>query len=472
MIPLKRLNLHNFSLITSCRCVSFQPASNLLINTKQNEPSTSIVNFKNVSSYIKSKPAELIQYFLPAGYPITVAPCYKKYALWNTLGSIASATGGVLSMQALLYAVGLGSGSIPLAAALNWVIKDGIGQIGGVLYAAWINNRFDSELKRWRMMSSIVSDVATFVEVCTPFFPSLFLPLAALANVGKNVAWLSASATRAGIHQTLGLHGNLADVTAKAGSQTIAASSIGTLLGVLISPYLNHDVSMLVYVFSACSAVHLLSVYASLKSVELPTLNRERMALALEDAVALISSSSETRVNSTLNLKTPAQVSLEDPILAFSSKIVEGLRAPDASRSSVRILAKVSPNLASMSNLADTWYDEESLREHQYSLLIPSSFSLDRAEITISLVYSKSTSWKSTLVGYFHLLLYQQLVRSDTSLTTVDLSVDEKKRRLLDTYYLSKSLCDRYSEEIIQGLDKQGWWVGTPLIERDISLRI
>lgn len=41
----------------------------------------------------------------------------------------------VFSTQALLYAVGLGSGSIPLAAGLNWVIKDGLGQLGGVLFA-------------------------------------------------------------------------------------------------------------------------------------------------------------------------------------------------------------------------------------------------------------------------------------------------------------------------------------------------
>ena len=39
-------------------------------------------------------------------------------------------------MQALLHAVGLGDGAIPMAAALNWVIKDGVGQLGGVLFAS------------------------------------------------------------------------------------------------------------------------------------------------------------------------------------------------------------------------------------------------------------------------------------------------------------------------------------------------
>ena len=36
---------------------------------------------------------------------------------------------GVLSMQALLYAVGVGGAAVPLAAAINWILKDGLGQV-------------------------------------------------------------------------------------------------------------------------------------------------------------------------------------------------------------------------------------------------------------------------------------------------------------------------------------------------------
>ena len=34
-----------------------------------------------------------------------------------------SSASGVLATQSLLYAMGLGAGSLPFAAALNWVIK-------------------------------------------------------------------------------------------------------------------------------------------------------------------------------------------------------------------------------------------------------------------------------------------------------------------------------------------------------------
>lgn len=59
------------------------------------------------------------------------------------------------------------------------------GQFGGVLFASLVDNQFDENPKRWRMVSAISMDVASFIELCTPLVPMYFLPLAAVANVGK-----------------------------------------------------------------------------------------------------------------------------------------------------------------------------------------------------------------------------------------------------------------------------------------------
>lgn len=48
-----------------------------------------------------------------------------------------------------LFAMGLGAGSIPLAATLNWVIKDGLGQLGGIAFSGLVNTRFDANPKLW-----------------------------------------------------------------------------------------------------------------------------------------------------------------------------------------------------------------------------------------------------------------------------------------------------------------------------------
>ena len=122
-------------------------------------------------------------------------------------------------MQALLHAVGLGDGAIPMAAALNWVIKDGVGQLGGVLFASVVSDRFDADPRYWRFVSSLALDASTLLELLSPLAPGCFLPIASVANVGKNVSFLSASASRAALHLALAREGNLADVTAKTGSQ-------------------------------------------------------------------------------------------------------------------------------------------------------------------------------------------------------------------------------------------------------------
>lgn len=70
-------------------------------------------------------------YLLPKGYPHSVGSRYEKYITFQAIDSVAGTVCGVLSMQSMLFAVGLtGSGSIPIAASLNWILKDGLGQLG------------------------------------------------------------------------------------------------------------------------------------------------------------------------------------------------------------------------------------------------------------------------------------------------------------------------------------------------------
>jgi hypothetical protein len=144
-----------------------------------------------------------------------------------------------------------------------------VGGFGG----SAVNNRFDAEPKRWRMLSSIALDSAMFLELLTPLVPQYFLPIASVANIGKNISFLAASASRATIHKSFAVHENLADVTAKAGSQTIAASMIGTGLGVLVSTQLGSDWNSIAMGCLAFSAIHLTCTYRSLMHVVLNTVS-------------------------------------------------------------------------------------------------------------------------------------------------------------------------------------------------------
>lgn len=171
-----------------------------------------------------------------------------------------------------------------MAAGLNWVIKDGLGQFGGVIFASLVSTKFDSNPRYWRMVSSLSLDAACALELMSPMMPTLFIPVAALANVAKNISWLAASASRAAIHNTFATSSNLADITAKTGSQNIAASLAGTSLGIAIASSFidNHWGLHAIAAFGALSAVHLTAVYMSLRSTHVNTFNKERLALFID----------------------------------------------------------------------------------------------------------------------------------------------------------------------------------------------
>ena len=224
-----------------------------------------------------------ISYFLPKGYPASVRPGYVMYVRGQMLSMMLSTAGGVLSMQALLHAVGLGAGAIPLAATLNWVIKDGLGQLGGVIFASFVSNRFDADPKRWRMASTLAMDSASFIELLTPLAPQYFLLLASIANIGKNISFLAASASRAAIHKSFAIQENLADLTAKTGSQSIVSSLLGTSLGVSVAALIGDQFHCTVAAYCVCSTVSIAVTYRSLTHVTITSLSLQRLDFMLHD---------------------------------------------------------------------------------------------------------------------------------------------------------------------------------------------
>ena len=168
-------------------------------------------------------------------------------------------------MQCLLFAVGLNANTaLPAAAALNWILKDGLGQLGGVMFASYSKNLSDSTPKSYRLMSNVLLNVSCLIEILTPLVPALFLPIASIANIGKNISWIAGSATQASIHKSFIKQENLGDVTAKAGAQSIAASTIGTGLGIALSMLIG--LFLFIYLFN-------LSIYTYITTNRLITLS-------------------------------------------------------------------------------------------------------------------------------------------------------------------------------------------------------
>jgi hypothetical protein len=136
--------------------------------------------FDEMMSFITS-------YVVPEGFPHTVTPSYVPYMTWRALKHFFGGAMGVFTTQTLLSSVGVSRNrATPAAAAvaINWILKDGAGRVGKMLFARQ-GKKFDYDLKQLRFTGDLLMELGAGVELATAAMPHLFLPLACAANVLK-----------------------------------------------------------------------------------------------------------------------------------------------------------------------------------------------------------------------------------------------------------------------------------------------
>uniref|UniRef100_A0A5B6Z7Y2 Protein root UVB sensitive 6-like n=1 Tax=Davidia involucrata TaxID=16924 RepID=A0A5B6Z7Y2_DAVIN len=217
-------------------------------------------------------------YVVPEGFPDSVTPSYVPYMKWRALKHFFGGAMGVFTTQSLLSSLGVSRNrAAPGAVAINWILKDGSGRIGKMLFARQ-GKKFDYDLKQLRFAGDLLMELGAGVELATASVPHLFLPLACAANVAKNVAAVTSTSTRTPIYKAFAKGENIGDVTAKGECVSNVADLLGTGLSILIA---KRNPS-LVTTFALLSCGYVLSSYQEIKSVVLHTLNRARFTVAVE----------------------------------------------------------------------------------------------------------------------------------------------------------------------------------------------
>ncbi|XP_057542386.1 protein root UVB sensitive 4 isoform X2 [Amaranthus tricolor] len=163
--------------------------------------------------------------------PKQVTENYIEYVKWKFLHRVFSSSLQVLATQAMFRAIGVGHAqSLSSAAAMNWVLKDGLGRLSRCIYTACVGSAFDTNLKRVRFATSVMFSLSIGIELMTPAFPHCFLILASVANIAKQISLACYLATGTAVHRSFALADNMGEVSAKAQIQTVCFDNLGLLL--------------------------------------------------------------------------------------------------------------------------------------------------------------------------------------------------------------------------------------------------
>jgi Vitamin B6 photo-protection and homoeostasis len=135
--------------------------------------------------------------FLPTGYPDQIPSGYLNYVVHSVLQDVSTQLRSVLATQRILRGVGVGQPhATALSALLQFLLRDGCGMAGSLIFTSVFASQFRNDVKRWRLLADVVLDVGMTLEVAALSVPSqYFVPMICAGNVCKAICGVAAGAT-------------------------------------------------------------------------------------------------------------------------------------------------------------------------------------------------------------------------------------------------------------------------------------
>ncbi|XP_067472406.1 RUS1 family protein C16orf58 homolog isoform X2 [Thunnus thynnus] len=187
---------------------------------------------------------------------------------------------------------------------------DGTGMLGRILFAWRKGSKLDSEAKKWRLFADILNDIAMFMEILAPFFPAFFTLIVCTAGIFKSIVGVAGGATRAALTVHQARRDNMADISAKDGSQETLVNLAGLLVSLLLIPLVTDNPVLTLSLFFLFTVLHLFANYKAVRSVVMETLNEARLAIVLQQYL------SDRRILS------PQEANLKEPVFLEFRKTV------------------------------------------------------------------------------------------------------------------------------------------------------
>uniref|UniRef100_A0A1I8IX14 MADF domain-containing protein n=1 Tax=Macrostomum lignano TaxID=282301 RepID=A0A1I8IX14_9PLAT len=227
--------------------------------------------------------------FLPQGYPDSVSADYLTYQMWDTAQAFCSSVTGALAGRAVLTGYGVGDqGASVAAATLAWLLRDGCGMVGRILFAWLYGTALDWDCKRYRLLADVLNDLAILMQLLCPLAGPPGSPTVAavlcVASVLLSLVGVCGGATRAALTMHQARRHNMADVSAKDSSQETLVNLFALLFNLAFVPLITGGAAVLAYLLFTFG--HLYFNWRAVRSVAMETLNPSRLHLVVVSFVA------------------------------------------------------------------------------------------------------------------------------------------------------------------------------------------
>jgi hypothetical protein len=170
---------------------------------------------------------------------------YTKYITYSFLTNFVISAESVLSTHSMLSAIG--SSNTTTILTTNFIGKDIIGNIGGLLFMNKISKIVDNDTKKCLIYVNIFQQIGIILECITPIVNSIFfIPLAGLANITRNLSYTGYGAMNAKCIEKLSEGNNIGEVYAKVTILNTIGSTLGMLSGLTIITLIPDHITRLI----------------------------------------------------------------------------------------------------------------------------------------------------------------------------------------------------------------------------------
>ncbi|CAF3673838.1 unnamed protein product [Rotaria sp. Silwood1] len=243
-------------------------------------------NCINLSTMNKKSNVSLISLlravFYPDNYPLGVSSDYGIYQYYSIIQTGCIAISGALAFSALFRGMGVGQEtSNHLAASIVWLLKDGAGMIGRIIFAWGFAVSLDADCKQWHFVGDILNDIACILDLITPHFRSALLVISSISNICRAVTLVIHGSTRTVIFQHQARNNNVADITAKFSSLETMVSLVALFINVILLSILP---SIFIWpVFIMLTMGHLWANYQAKRCILFTVFNHQRFHLVCSE---------------------------------------------------------------------------------------------------------------------------------------------------------------------------------------------